>query len=62
MAMAALRREGRRFAPLVSSPNPINAIRSTLAPAEYDFIFISRSRIYSSFESVYVHFYGLDSN
>ncbi|KAI3795595.1 hypothetical protein L1987_38251 [Smallanthus sonchifolius] len=34
MAMAALRREGRRFAPLVSSPNPINAIRSTLAPAE----------------------------
>ncbi|KAJ0726098.1 ATP synthase subunit gamma [Helianthus annuus] len=34
MAMAAVRREGRRFAPLVSSPNPINAIRSTLAPAE----------------------------
>ncbi|KAK9051907.1 hypothetical protein SSX86_028535 [Deinandra increscens subsp. villosa] len=34
MAMAALRREGRRFLPLVSSPNPINAIRSTLAPTE----------------------------
>lgn len=34
MAMAALRREGRRFVPLVSSPRPINAIRSTLAPAE----------------------------
>ncbi|KVI04055.1 ATPase, F1 complex, gamma subunit, partial [Cynara cardunculus var. scolymus] len=34
MAMAALRREGRRFVPLVSSPRPINAIQSTLAPAE----------------------------
>ncbi|KAI7747759.1 hypothetical protein M8C21_028508, partial [Ambrosia artemisiifolia] len=34
MAMAALRREGRRLAPLVSSPNPIHAIRSTLAPTE----------------------------
>ncbi|KAJ9550361.1 hypothetical protein OSB04_014406 [Centaurea solstitialis] len=34
MAMAAFRREGRRFGPLVSSPRPINAIRSTLAPAE----------------------------
>ena len=30
MAMAALRREGRRFAPLVSSPQHINALRSSL--------------------------------
>ncbi|KAL6965565.1 hypothetical protein U1Q18_036617 [Sarracenia purpurea var. burkii] len=33
MAMAALRREGRRFPPLIS-PNPINALRSSLAPSE----------------------------
>ncbi|GMN54278.1 hypothetical protein TIFTF001_023402 [Ficus carica] len=38
MAMAALRREGRRcFSPL-NSPNPIAAVRSSLIPAsEYDF-------------------------
>jgi len=33
MAMAALRREGRRFAPLIS-PNPINTLRSTLVPSQ----------------------------
>ncbi|KAK3037956.1 hypothetical protein RJ639_030661, partial [Escallonia herrerae] len=32
MAMAALRREGKRFA--LSSPNPINVLRSSLAPSE----------------------------
>ncbi|GMP33303.1 hypothetical protein CsSME_00006687 [Camellia sinensis var. sinensis] len=33
MAMAALRREGRRFAPMIS-PNPMNSLRSSLAPSE----------------------------
>ncbi|KAK9926112.1 hypothetical protein M0R45_023360 [Rubus argutus] len=33
MAMAALRREGRRFTPLIS-PNPIAAVRSSIMPAE----------------------------
>ncbi|KAM1036149.1 hypothetical protein ACFX13_039937 [Malus domestica] len=33
MAMAALRREGRRFAPLIS-PHPMAAVRSSIIPAE----------------------------
>ncbi|KAI5660006.1 hypothetical protein M9H77_28799 [Catharanthus roseus] len=34
MAMAALRREGRRFAAPLISPNPVNTFRSSLAPTE----------------------------
>ncbi|GAB2289707.1 hypothetical protein Dimus_024016 [Dionaea muscipula] len=33
MAMAALKREGKRFAPLIS-PNPINVLRSSLLPSQ----------------------------
>lgn len=34
MAMAALRREGRRFAAPLISPNPVNTLRSSLASSE----------------------------
>ncbi|XP_055825894.1 ATP synthase subunit gamma, mitochondrial [Solanum dulcamara] len=34
MAMAALRREGRRFATPLISPNPANVLRSSLIPSE----------------------------
>ncbi|KAH0762717.1 hypothetical protein KY290_018790 [Solanum tuberosum] len=34
MAMAALRREGRRFATPLISPNPTNVLRSSLIPSE----------------------------
>ncbi|CAK9147970.1 unnamed protein product [Ilex paraguariensis] len=34
MAMAALRREGRRFATPLIRPNPTNALRSSLSPSE----------------------------
>ncbi|XP_009595028.1 ATP synthase subunit gamma, mitochondrial [Nicotiana tabacum] len=34
MAMAALRREGRRFATPLISPNPTNALRSSLIPSQ----------------------------
>lgn len=37
MAMAALRREGRRFATPLISPNPANVLRSSLIPSELVF-------------------------
>ena len=38
MAMAALRREGRRIAAPIISPRPINPLRSSIVPSEYDSI------------------------
>ncbi|KAK6128158.1 hypothetical protein DH2020_038098 [Rehmannia glutinosa] len=56
MAMAALRREGRRIAAPLISPQPINPIRSSIASSEYDtipfafrfvYIYIFRNRMKS---------------
>lgn len=38
MAMAALRREGRRIAAPIISPRPLNPLRSSIVPTEYDAI------------------------
>ncbi|KAH7851530.1 hypothetical protein Vadar_013024 [Vaccinium darrowii] len=43
MAMAALRREGKRVSTLIASPNPVNSLRSSLAPSEEQVSFGVRS-------------------
>ncbi|KAA8542546.1 hypothetical protein F0562_023698 [Nyssa sinensis] len=54
MAMSALRREGRRLAPLISA-NPTNVLRSSLAPSEQAFLgvrFASTQEVQNRMRSV----------
>lgn len=54
--MAALRREGRRFAAPLISPQPITAIRSSLI-AEYDILFFSLTSLLH-FSTLSLCFFG----